>query len=198
MGVARTVYMRRAVFRVLSSSSLHATSCILFGISTSSPFPPFPPFPPYLHIGDPRLAQPVPVRHVHLTLSVLVRYVRPTLSISLTDISVRCSLSDVVRSSPTCLSDAVRLSVRHVHLTLSVFVSRSCSRSCSCFHSLPVPIPVPVPIPPLRFHSHSCLRHQNSLESLGEPPPLHFFAKLLLILGVFELICSFLERVVLL
>jgi len=70
MGVARTVYIRRAVSRVLSSSSLHATSCILFGISTSCPFPPFPPFPPYLRIGDARLAPPVYVRHVRTTLSV--------------------------------------------------------------------------------------------------------------------------------
>jgi len=61
MGVARTVYIRRAFFCVLSSSSLHTTSCILFGMSTSSPFPPFPPFPPYLPIGDARLAPPVPV-----------------------------------------------------------------------------------------------------------------------------------------
>ena len=39
MGVTRTVYtIRRAVSHVLSSSCLHATSCILFGISTSSPF----------------------------------------------------------------------------------------------------------------------------------------------------------------
>jgi len=72
MGVARTVYIRRAVSCVLSSSSLHATSCILFGISTSSPFPPFPPFPPYLRIGDARLAPPVAVRHIRLMLSVLV------------------------------------------------------------------------------------------------------------------------------
>jgi len=87
MGVARTVYIRRAVSRVLSSSSLHATSCILFGISTSSPFPPFPPFT-YLRIGDARLAPPVSVRHVRLTLSVPVRHVRPTLSVSLFDTSV--------------------------------------------------------------------------------------------------------------
>jgi len=45
MGVVRTVYIRRAVSHVLSSSSLHATSCILFGISTSPPFPPFLLFP---------------------------------------------------------------------------------------------------------------------------------------------------------
>jgi len=69
MGVARTVYIRRAVSCVLSSSSLHATSCILFGISTSSLFPPFPPFP-YLRIGDARLGPPVSVRHICPTLSV--------------------------------------------------------------------------------------------------------------------------------
>ena len=45
MGVARTVYIRSAVSRILSSSSLHATSCILFGISTLLPFPPFPLIP---------------------------------------------------------------------------------------------------------------------------------------------------------
>jgi len=77
MGVVRTVYIRRAASRVLSSSSLHATSCIPFGISTSSPFPPFPPFPLYLRIGDAHLAPPVSVRHVH-----------PTLSVSLLDTSV--------------------------------------------------------------------------------------------------------------
>ena len=88
MGVARTVYIRRAVSCVLSSSSLHATSCILFGISTSSPFPPFPPFPPYLRIGDACLALPIPVRHIRLTLSVLVRHVHPTLSVSLSNTSV--------------------------------------------------------------------------------------------------------------
>jgi len=77
MGVARTVYIRRAVSRILSSSSLHATSCILFGISTTLLFPAFPPFPPYLRIGDARLALPVSVRHV-----------RPMLSVSLFDTSV--------------------------------------------------------------------------------------------------------------
>ena len=88
MGVARTVYIRRAVSRVLSSSSLHATSCILFGISTSSLFPLFPLFPLYLCISDTRPAPPVPVRHIHLTLSLLVRHVRLTLSVSLFDTSV--------------------------------------------------------------------------------------------------------------
>jgi len=154
MGVARTVYIRRAVSRVLSSSSLHATSCILFGILTSTPFPPFPVFPLYLRIGDTCLAPPFPVRHVRLTLSVLVGHVRPTLSICLSDTSVRrcpspCPTrpSDIVRSSPTHLSDAVRLSVRHVRLTLLVSVSRSHSRSRSRSHSLPVPVPIPVPFP---------------------------------------------------
>jgi len=152
MGVARTGYIRRAVSRVLSSSSLHATSCILFGISTSSPFPPFPPFP-YLRIGDARLAPPVSVRHV-----------RPTMSVSLFDTSVgRCPfLSDTsIRRCPsrcpTRPSDAVRLPVRHVRLTLSVLVrhvrltlsvSVSRSRSRSRFRSIPVPVPVPPP-PPL-------------------------------------------------
>ena len=117
-GSCKNCVYKEGVSRVLSSSSLHATSCILFGISTSSPFPPFPPFTPYLRIGDARLLPPIPVRHVH-----------PTLSISLSDTSVRrcpspCLTrpSDVVRSCPTCPSDAVRLPVRHVHLTLSVLL----------------------------------------------------------------------------
>jgi len=88
MGVVRTVYITRADSLVLSSSSLNATSCILFGISTSSPVPPFPLFPPYLRIGDVHLALPVPVRHFHPTLSVSVRHVRLTLSISLSNTSV--------------------------------------------------------------------------------------------------------------
>jgi len=61
MEVTRTVYIRRAVSRVLSSSSLHATSCILFRILTSSRFPRFPRFPPFFRIGDARLALPVSV-----------------------------------------------------------------------------------------------------------------------------------------
>ena len=175
MGVARTVYIRRAVSRVLSSSSLHATSSILFGISTSSPFPPFPPFPPYLRIGDARLAPPVSVRHV-----------RPTLSVSLCDTSVRrcpspcptrpsdvvrscptrpsdavrLSVRHVVRSCPTRPSDAVRLSVRHVRLTLSVSVSRFRSRS----RSIPVPVPVP---PPASAPALACVTrtHSSTLEN---------------------------------
>ena len=79
MGVARTVYIRRAVSRVLSSSSLQATSCILFGISTLLPFPLFPLIP-----------------------------------------SFRRRSSSAAHLCPTPLSDAVRLSVRHVPLTLSV------------------------------------------------------------------------------
>jgi len=167
MGVARTVYIRRAVSCVLSSSSLHATSCILFGISTSSPFPPFPPFPPYLHISNPHLVPPVSVRHVG-----------PTLSISLFDTSIRrCPfLSDMsVRRCPSrCLtrpSNAICLPDRHVHLTLSVLVrhvrlTRSLSLSdtsigcCRSLSPIPVPVPVPVPIPfrfafPFPFDSHS-------------------------------------------
>ena len=79
MGVARTVYIRRAVSRVLSSSSLHATSCILFGISTLLPFPPFPLIPSFCRRS-----------------------------------------SSTARPCPTCLSDAIRLFVRHVRLMLSV------------------------------------------------------------------------------
>jgi len=79
MGVARTVYIRRAVSRVLSSSSLHATSCVLFGISTLLPFPPFPLIPSFCRRSTsatrlcpthPSDAVPIPVRHVRLTLSV--------------------------------------------------------------------------------------------------------------------------------
>jgi len=90
----------------------------------------------------------LPVRHVHLTLSVLVRHVHLTLSVSLADMSVRrCPYpcltrpSNVVRSCPTRPSDPVRLSVRHLRLTLSVSDSHSHSRS--------FPVPVPVPPPPL-------------------------------------------------
>jgi len=49
--------------------------------------------------------------------------------------------------------------IRHVRLKLSVSVSHSRSRSNSRS--------------PPRFRSLSCLRHQNSLEYLGEPPLLH-------------------------
>jgi len=111
-GMSRRMYgscenciYKKGVSRVLSSSSLHATSCILFGISTSSPFPPFPPFPLYLRNGDACLAPPVRVRHVC-----------PTLSVSLSNTSVRCCPSpcptrpsDVVRSCPTLPPDSVCL-----------------------------------------------------------------------------------------
>ena len=75
-GSCKNCVYKEGVSRVFSSSSLHATSCILFGISTSSAFPPYPPFP-YLHIGDAHLALPISVRHV-----------RPTLSVSLFDTSI--------------------------------------------------------------------------------------------------------------
>ena len=41
------MYIRRAVSRVLSSSSVHATSCILFRMSTLLPFPPFSLIPSF-------------------------------------------------------------------------------------------------------------------------------------------------------
>jgi len=159
MGVARTVYIRRAVSRVLSSSSLHATACILFGISTSSPFPPFPPFPPYLRISDARLAPPVPVRHI-----------RPTLSVSLSDTSVRRCPSPC----PTRPSDTV-----HLFLLFPFpfpfpfpfrfpFPSRSCSRSCS----IPVPIPV---FPPASAPALACVTrtHSSTLENRRHYTRLH-------------------------
>ena len=86
MGVARTVYIRRAVSHVLSSSSLHATPCILFGISTSLPFPPFPLIPSFRRCSS-SAARPSPTRPsdaVHLS----VRHVRLTLSVSLFNTSV--------------------------------------------------------------------------------------------------------------
>ena len=175
-GSCENCVYKEGVSRVFSSSSLHATSCILFGISTSSPVPPFPPFP-YLRIGDARLAPPVSVRHV-----------RPTLSVSLFDTSVcHCPFlsntsvrryptrpSGVVRSCPTHPSDAVR---RCLPFPFPFpFPSRSRSRSRSCSRS----IPVPVPVPPPRFRSRSRLHHPNSLEYLGEPPPLQFLPQVTL------------------
>jgi len=91
MGVARTVYIRRAVTCVLSSSCLHATSCILFGISASSLFPLFPLFalfPPFLSLGDTSPVPPIPFRHICLTLSVPVRHDQLTLSVSLFDMCI--------------------------------------------------------------------------------------------------------------
>jgi len=91
MGVTRTVYIKRTVSHVLSSSSLHATSCILLGISTSSLstlFPQFPQFPPFLSLGNTRPVPPVSVQCLHLTLSIPVRHVRVTLFISPSDMSV--------------------------------------------------------------------------------------------------------------
>jgi len=178
MGVARTVYIRRAVSRVLSSSSLHATSCNLFGISTSSLFPLCPLFPPYLRIGNACLAPPVPVRHVRLMLSV-----------SLPDTSVRCCPS----LCPTRPSDAVRLPIRHflltlsvpvqhIRLTLSVSVSRSrscsCSRSRSRSGSLPVPVPFPFPFPfppPAYAPALACIprTHLSTLENRYHYTRLH-------------------------
>ena len=86
MGVARTVYIRRAVSRVLSSSSLHATSCILFGISTLLPFPPISLIPSFRQRSSSvtRLCPTRPSDAVRL----YVRQVRLTLSVSLFDTSV--------------------------------------------------------------------------------------------------------------
>ena len=85
MGVARTVYIRRAVSHVLSSS-LHATSCILFGISTLLPFPPFPPFPSFRRRSS-SAACLCPTRPSD-TVRLSVRHVRLTLSVSLSDRSI--------------------------------------------------------------------------------------------------------------
>jgi len=115
------------------------------------------------------------VQHFCLTLSVLVRHVCPTLCISRSDTSVRRSPSpfptrpsDVVSSCPIRPSDAIGLCLPFEFPFPFPFPFASCSRSHS--HSIPIPFPVP---PPPRFRSHSCLHHQNSLEYVGEPSPLH-------------------------
>ena len=152
MGVARTVYIRRVVSCVLSSSSLHATSCILFGISTLLPFPPFPLIPLFRR--------------------------RSSDTAHLSDTSVQHCPS----LCSTRASDAVRLPVRYVHLTLSVSVDMSVSRGPFLFPlpletsvevPIPVPIPVPVPVPvPVPLPLPLLRRHSNSLQYFGEPPPL--------------------------
>jgi len=175
-GSCENCVYKEGVSRVLSSSSLHATSCILFGISTSSLFPLFPLFPAYLRIADARLAPSVPVRHVC-----------PSLSVSLSDTSVRRSpspcptrLSDVVCTCPTRPSDAVHLPVRHVRLTLSVLVqhvrltlsvSVSHSRSRSRSHSFPIPVPVP----PASAPAPACVTrtHWSTLENCRRYTRLH-------------------------
>ena len=78
-GSCENCVYKEGVSCVLSSSSLHANSRILFGISTLLPIPPFPLIP-----------------------------------------SFRERSSSAACLCPTGLSDAVRLSVRHVHLTLSI------------------------------------------------------------------------------
>jgi len=86
MGVARTVYIRRAVSRVLSSSSLHATSCILFRISTLLPFPPFPVIPSFRRRSS--SADRLCPTHQSNAVRLSVRHIRLTLSISLFDTSI--------------------------------------------------------------------------------------------------------------
>jgi len=140
MGVARTVYIRRAspMFSLL----------LLF----MQPLVFYSEYQPRLRF----------LRFLRSCISISA--VRPTLSISLSDTSVPhcpslCSTrpSDIVRSCQTPPSDAVRRSVRHVRLTLSVLVrhvrltlsvsvSRSRSRSHSRFRSIPVPVAVPPPL----------------------------------------------------
>jgi len=76
---------KEGVSRVFSSSSLHATSCILFGISTLLPFPLFPLIPSFLHSSS--AARPCPTR-LSDAVRLSVRHVCPTLSISLYNTSV--------------------------------------------------------------------------------------------------------------
>jgi len=115
----------------------------------------------------------LPVRHIRLRLSVLVGHVRPTLAISLSDRFVRCCPppcptrpSDVVRSCLTRPSDAVCLSVQHVHLMLSVSVSRP----------VPVPFPFPFPFPPpasARALAGVTRTHSSTLENRRRYTRLH-------------------------
>jgi len=84
-GSCENCVYKEGVSRVFSSSSLHATSCILFGISTLLPFPPFPRIPSFRRSSS--AARPGPTclsDAVHLS----VRHVRPTLYLSLFDTSV--------------------------------------------------------------------------------------------------------------
>jgi len=166
----RTVYIKRTVSRVLSSSSLHATSCILLGISTSSLFSlfsQFPQFPQFLSLGNARPVPPISVQCLHLTLSIAVRQVRVTLFISLSDMSILHCPS----LCPTRSSDTVRLSVQHVCSMLSVTVDTSVRRCLRPHWKRPFPFPFPFPF---LLHSHSRLYHTNSLEYLGELLPLHY------------------------
>ena len=78
-GSCENCVYKESVSHVLSSSSLHATSSILFGISTLLPFPLFPLIPSFRQRSSSALrlcqtrpsdAVRLPVRHVHLMLSV--------------------------------------------------------------------------------------------------------------------------------
>jgi len=183
-GSCENCVYKEGVSRVFSSSSRHATSCILFGISTLLPFPPFPLIPSFRRSSS-SAARPCPtrasdavrhsVRHVRLMLSVPVRHLRPTLSVSLFDTSVRrcpspCPTrpSDVVRSCPTRPSDAVRLCLPFPFPF--PFPSRSRSRSCSRFFPVPVPVPAPASAP-----AHACVTrtHSSTLENRRHYTRLH-------------------------
>jgi len=104
MGVMRTGYIRRAVSCVLSSSSLHATSCILFGISTSPLFPLFLPFP-LIPPSRQRSSSTVHLDPTHPSDAVRICPTYPS------DIVHLCSTrpSDAVCICPTRPSDIVRL-----------------------------------------------------------------------------------------
>jgi len=78
-GSCENCVYKEGVSRVLSSSSLHAISSILFGISTLLPFPLFPQIPSFRQRSSsavrlcptrPSDTVRLPVRHVHLMLSV--------------------------------------------------------------------------------------------------------------------------------
>jgi len=85
-GSCENCVYKEGVSRVFSSSSLHATSCILFGISTLLPFPPFPLIPSFRRRSS-SAARPCPTR-LSDAVCLSVRHVRPMLSVSLFDMSV--------------------------------------------------------------------------------------------------------------
>jgi len=151
MGVARTVYIRRAVSCILFSSFLYATSCILFRISTLSLFPRFPPF---LHLSNTRPALPIPIEHVCRTLSVslLDTYLRccPSLCVTHPSDAVHiCTTgpSDIVHLCSTCLFDAIRL-YRHIRKKIlcpdAQAASRRTRRSECSRRTLAGHIPLPM------------------------------------------------------
>jgi len=85
-GSCENCVYKEGVFRVFSSSSLHATSCILFGISTLLPFPAFPLIRSFRRRSY-GATRPCPT-HLSDAVRLLVRDVCPTLSVSLFDTSI--------------------------------------------------------------------------------------------------------------